>query len=527
MNLFEKRKWIVLSYWFFVLLAIPIWWKTTEIHRAKLPLKLMNQWAKGQACNIQFNIPIVIDIHNSNNVKIMLEKLKYMISSKQEKNTIKLYIKEDDLNTNIPHYVIKLNEKKDIKSVSMNIYSNRTLYIDYHPNILSELPKIISKTLLDIFSSEEKYIKFHLKKNTSHDKSLELEKNIDMKAVKYSSSFDIVFSLINGDEHNVISSWNIENAIHLYFGPLLKQLYGFSEFNIESQIQFSAKLTFDPDKSKKENIFRISMDQIPEFVNFAEWNLETTFSPRRIINFLIYVPSHNIHPLYLTDSYNNLITTNSFLVPQWGCIIIYNQNYTGVHVSHLNTTQLKPIFHIFVSNFLSLLGAPSLPSYINLEPLPTLNAWRLDGLYRQRIIENIASASATLGSLARLVWRIQNMAIPDQVQQDVLKTIKYLEKTCQHLNDFQFFHALKDSSLAVDSAEKAFFNPSMVSTLYFPDEHKYGIYLPLFGPLFFPMITSFVREINVFFKTRQAKRQKKEYETNESLSDDNIPSIID
>lgn len=508
---YRKRRWIILSYWFFVLIALPIWWKTTEIRREKLPLTLMERWEKGQMCNFQFDIPVVIDgAFDSNDTKVIVEKIRKLIARKQKNNVIKLHIKR---RSNKLHYIVKLREKKNIPSAIFNIYQNRTLFIDYNPNVFSELPKIVSKTLLDIFSSSEEYIKFHLRKIMPQHYSSISDGDIDIKAVKYSSSFDIVFSLINGGEKDVVLFWDIQNAIHLYFEPLLKQLSIFSKFNLQSQIQFCAELTFNPHKLEQENLFYISMDQFPEFVNFAEWNLATTLSLQKTINFLIYIPQKDIQPLFLKDSSNNLITTNSFLVPQWGSIVIYNQNHTDKNsISHLNITQLRPIFHIFVSNFLTFLGVPSLPSNINLEPLPVLNAWKLDGLYRQRITENIVSASATLGSLARLVRQIPNMAVPYQVQHDVLKTMEHLKMACQNLNDFQFFYALKNSSIAVDMVEKAFFNPSMVSMLYFPDEHKYGVYLPLFGPLFFPLIISLIREIKSFFHIWQKKKQKKKHD---------------
>lgn len=50
----------------------------------------------------------------------------------------------------------------------------------------------------------------------------------------------------------------------------------------------------------------------------------------------------------------------------------------------------------------------------------------------------------------------------------------------------------------------------MVSMLYFPDEHKYGVYLPLFGPLFFPLITALIREVRIFIKSWKKKYKKDE-----------------
>lgn len=45
----RRRSYIVLSFWLIVvLLGLPIWWKTTSIYRADLPLDAMLQWADGK-----------------------------------------------------------------------------------------------------------------------------------------------------------------------------------------------------------------------------------------------------------------------------------------------------------------------------------------------------------------------------------------------------------------------------------------------------------------------------------------------
>jgi phosphatidylinositol glycan class S len=45
----RRRTQIILSFWFIVFfLGLPIWWKTTSIYRADLPLDRMLQWANGK-----------------------------------------------------------------------------------------------------------------------------------------------------------------------------------------------------------------------------------------------------------------------------------------------------------------------------------------------------------------------------------------------------------------------------------------------------------------------------------------------
>lgn len=50
----NRRSYIILSYWLIVLfLGLPIWWKTTAIYRASLPLDGMIQWSEGKVSIIQ------------------------------------------------------------------------------------------------------------------------------------------------------------------------------------------------------------------------------------------------------------------------------------------------------------------------------------------------------------------------------------------------------------------------------------------------------------------------------------------
>lgn len=45
----RTRSLVILSFWVIVLfLGLPIWWRTTAIYRAKLPLNQMMDWADGR-----------------------------------------------------------------------------------------------------------------------------------------------------------------------------------------------------------------------------------------------------------------------------------------------------------------------------------------------------------------------------------------------------------------------------------------------------------------------------------------------
>ncbi len=44
-------------------------------------------------------------------------------------------------------------------------------------------------------------------------------------------------------------------------------------------------------------------------------------------------------------------------------------------------------------------------------------------------------------------------------------------------------------------ASRAFFYPGMLAMLYFPAEHKYAVYTPLFASAVVPLVAAVVREV--------------------------------
>ena len=73
-------------------------------------------------------------------------------------------------------------------------------------------------------------------------------------------------------------------------------------------------------------------------------------------------------------------------------------------------------------------------------------------------------------------------------------------QSCANLHNNQYDLALYHSKKAIELAESAFFDPTMVSMLYFPDEHKYAIYMPLFVPISVPLLVALHREVKKFRK---------------------------
>jgi phosphatidylinositol glycan class S len=66
---------------------------------------------------------------------------------------------------------------------------------------------------------------------------------------------------------------------------------------------------------------------------------------------------------------------------------------------------------------------------------------------------------------------------------------------------------LHQSADALTLASRAFFNPGMLALLYFPAEHKYAVYSPLFASAMIPLIATAVKEIRAWRKQQREAAQ--------------------
>jgi len=345
---------------------------------------------------------------------------------------IRLYDAKDDVTCD---YTIILNPSLNHPSPSTTLHhGNRTLFVSYLPQQYIVLPEYLSRTVLALFASERRYIRSVLHRSNNDVGSLN---EFSRRVVRGSRKYQATFSLLNGGGEDAVESWDIAEALKrmipllcsidqlVYLDPLLRTLGTVANFTVDSQVQFYAGLSFEPETQVETGEHIVPLDKLPSFVNSAEWNLATAIVSYPVINFILYIPHPSLQPLYLESTDNSDSHRNSFFVPQWGGVHILNPPHG---TKHLDAASLRPAFATFITHLLSLLGTPPLSESIPAEGRVILSTWQLDGLVRQRAAENLVAAGGTMGSLARLVRKIPNMAIPQEIRSDVLLTLSHLDK---------------------------------------------------------------------------------------------------
>ncbi|KAK5822192.1 phosphatidylinositol-glycan biosynthesis class S protein, partial [Linnemannia elongata] len=346
-----------------------------------------------------------------------------------------------------------------------------------------------------------------------------------LKTVKYAPGYQLTFSLFSGDASNGVREWKMQEVIHAYLAPFIKTMSTVSKFTIESQIQHYASLAFTPQMDYSSQEHYLTPDALPNFINAAEWSLASTVSSLPSLNFLTYVPKPSESPLVIkTGPGASKSSTNSFLIPRWGGVAILNRDIDRTKRSEeypevITVQDLEPVMRVFLTQLRDLMGVTDLstttqPSssfpivfHKSLNEAPT--TWELDNLLRRRSAENLVDSLATISSLARLVRKTPNMVVLDHIQKDVTEALRDIGRSCEHLSRQEYVEALAASRDGLVKSETAFFDPTMVSMLYFPDEHKYAIYMPLFVPISVPLLMSLLREVKrLKEKKKQAQMDK-------------------
>lgn len=310
------------------------------------------------------------------------------------------------------------------------------------------------------------------------------------RALKYAPTYHVTISLFTPGA--TPSSWEIETALRNHFMPLL-QSFNISKFTVDTQVQLYASFSpsvHSPEFNEQHRVWTLRDEDLSGFINAAEWPLAPSIGEGPTLNFILYVPAPDTTPLVVKSSH-----ASSWLIPQWGGITILNPSSKSSSTgSTLSSEEIEPALLTFSHQLLSLLGAPDSPASLPLQ---------LSSMTRVQAASLLLSASSTLGSLARMTVALPSIPVPENVAIGVDQVLHNLRETCASLRNGQFNTALRHARVAEVEAEKAFFEKSMVGQVYFPDEHKIAVYLPLLGPTGVPLVTSLIKELK---RLRQSYR---------------------
>ncbi|XP_061103661.1 GPI transamidase component PIG-S isoform X2 [Conger conger] len=339
-----------------------------------------------------------------------------------------------------------------------------------------------------------------------------------MRAFKASPGYEITFSLLNPDPKSHRLQWDIEGAVRSYIQPLLDKLAPVANFSVDSQILYYAVLGVNPRFDNGVSAYTLSADSLAHVINPVEARLgSNAASSNPVLNFLLYVPDAQHSPLFIRNRNKNTVPTNAFHSPRWGGIMVYNVNdHYGPDAEFPVSVNIDMarVMGVFLAQLRLMLGVQQTrppPGFFLQSPGSAgLADWELDRLLWSRSVENVATASTTITSLAQLLDQIGNIVINDNIAQQVYSAVTSLQAAVAELEAGNLAFALQYSREAILASERAFFDPSLLHLLYFPDDQKFAIYIPLFLPMCVPILLSLLKMAGELQQRRAEQRTKRD-----------------
>eukprot|EP00088_Acartia_fossae_P044827 TRINITY_DN4783_c0_g1_i4.p1 TRINITY_DN4783_c0_g1~~TRINITY_DN4783_c0_g1_i4.p1 ORF type:complete len:531 (-),score=115.00 TRINITY_DN4783_c0_g1_i4:192-1784(-) len=506
-----KDKAAALSYVFILLiLGLPLWWQTTTVYRANLPYTEIE------------------DLTQQSNIK---QKVNILLITEDAINTHKLGPHLQSIFLNSEVYDVELSvrtpsesEQKAIKSVDSLADIDATLGKELSVNrvgwiVLLEVPGLVLEGMDSVVAGNHRTVYFEKSckaediaglvmdvmlgeytlyqewktwQSSGHqDRQSELarrrQEGGQLARKKTTGHIDLQLSLLVPEPDMVIAHWDIQNAVEAYIKPFLEKFP--LQVSVNSQVLY---LTDFKLKQTTEGGLEVTGEQIGLALNHVESLLNSQSSVNPAINLIIYIPRITQSPLTIKDS-----PSGSFVVPRWGGVLVYNYfdsndpQFHGAKFPTKLTLDMEKIAGVWLGQLRTLLGVANVE---DTRALP-LNAdgvrlWEIDYQHRYRSLENYLETASTLYSLSSLLGQISNIVIVEDIARRVENALSALKSSVENLETGNLVEGHSGSQEAIQQAEAAFFDPSLLALLYFPDDQKYAIYVPYFVPVGLPILLS-------------------------------------
>ena len=526
----------------FCLIGVPVWWQTTKVYRAGLPFNKISTLSKDKQLEIKAHWDVFLEEEIFKSSPQLVESFEEMLQDEAKgnfqhyniqvslsyfKQTPKKELTEFDFSATGAHHLSRLLQKVKTNESQTNTtnYLHHEIYIVPVPKTVtdnkkkyqiiagnSEIIVILHETSLSYLQKCTKEISDSLKSTFYPQNILAMSTKKDLindtkflqnrTNTESSSGIDLSFTLANANPNDIIPQWEIKSAIRNYLTPLLKEIYFLGPFSITSQVLNFVDVGVLP-KSSKDGYF-YSRRKLPLLINPLETRLNEYTSNNPILNFVLYVPPLSQMPLFIKSNGQHY---NSFTSPRWGGVIMKNivkQNETNSGTRHVKFA-LDEEMKIFVHQFRKMIGL-NRENNVNIlfsaVDESMIAKWEVDYLLIESAISNLRKAVSTLTSLAELLEKIANIVIREDIKDLIEDAVIKISKAKELLAKGDHKSAFFASKAALINSEKAFYDHSLLALLYFPDDQKYAIYLPLFLPICIPVMLSFVGAIK-FMRQQQ------------------------
>ncbi|OTF70532.1 GPI transamidase component PIG-S-like protein [Euroglyphus maynei] len=463
-------------------------------HRTRISfdnsLSFRQEWSVRYAFNDELS---AIKSMNNHNDQFVLNELDQSLSAKniQSINSIMFYILPKDIHTD--------------RFLHVGRYRSYFIDLNHMNNICGQID--IVECLGEQINRQVHQVQLLVTRFYSHQADKQ-EQNIVLLMAR---DFDFLFDIIYEEDHigknlDLNERKNRHRRLIKQIDELLERFYthrfSFSQYfriNFITQVLhyvfpsdnfIQSKLSSKSNSSRMERLLPLSsMDSI---LNRIETSRVEHYNDRSY-HFVLYVRSSSLPKMKFFNEQNQN-TSNLITTPFRGSILIVNDD--------------EDLFNGFRQLIRSFLYLPDHCEVIG----EFFTQLEIESIVHALVQKHIHETLKSLESIEKLLNKVSNMVIEEKIANRIHDSLEMSMKAAELLNmNGDISESYEKSWLAYSFSEQAFYDPSLLSLLYFPDDQKYAIYLPLFLPISIPLLHN-IFHLFKMFKNRKTIENKDKQE---------------
>ncbi|KAF7272786.1 hypothetical protein GWI33_014459 [Rhynchophorus ferrugineus] len=284
--------------------------------------------------------------------------------------------------------------------------------------------------------------------------NLQLKEQLQKEfGIPLSLEYDLLISFVHPDPGTLnvdVDILKLDSALTQFS----KNVLPIADFTIKSQWLYLTELGAIP--QKRGDHLALMETQLPHIITPLETKLWSHLSPR---------PT------------NKKSSTNAFVSPRWGGIYIANAD-----IQSCKQGTFRPDINNIIFTFEQML--------LDLFKVQNITEASVQELKQRKTHAMIESSKKTLKSLAQLLSEINSIVISDEIADKINLAVESIQQAETFSDKGNYDEAMIKGKIAFKNSEEAFGHPSLLALLYFPDDQKYAIYIPLFLPVMIPVVMS-------------------------------------
>ncbi|XP_045490401.1 GPI transamidase component PIG-S isoform X1 [Pieris rapae] len=498
-----------------IVIGVPLWWKTTEVFRVSLPYDKINAF-DSEAHYITTDL-VVLANDDRTAVNVAEEIQKAFSQSDVIKLRITKKIISDSLRQTLDTVI---DEQEALEAITATFnQKHNTLYVVQRAPLFQDIwvgtERVVffrdGKASSTLVAALDKWIYEPSVLQGARSESADAARQVRFP----SSDYHVVLSVVNPKPHLMKVEFDAAEAVEDYIGSFVDELSELHNFTLKSQWLYLLDFDFQPrkviDTTKVGYHYAIRHERLHLLLTKLEERAATHVSELPTVNLALYVTQCDMSPAYIYDTNNQKVESRvqAFMSPKWGGVVLgtptVDECTEGIH-----RPKVTQIMGTFLAHLRKLIGITDKESIQNghLEALRSVapRRWEVDSLLRIRTLEQVTSAETSLKSLAKLLGEISNIVINEEVGASINMAVQNIEKAKNLMISGHLLEGYRASQTAFVAAETAFMDPSLLALLYFPDDQKYAIYIPLFLPIMFPVILS-LKNLILWFRGKLPKEK--------------------